>query len=867
MTLALIGCGMLATASANAASSWAASVELTRQRIGVSQRGVGPRTEAAHEAWQRLKTDFPVEWDWMLQDAGPDAWSWLLPGEQRHPDRPFIERIASELFEQGEIFVDQAKDLANARIPAGDRRWLELYARLCEQRRDLRLQTVRLRAPTVVFVKQRTVLPSFFAYTEGQSDAQNERHFHPGATLCRLDLRGSRGVVRPLLADPQGALRDPAVSWNGDRVLFAWKKGLDTDDYHLYELNPETEAVRQITHGLGFADYEPTWLPNDHILFSSTRCVQTVDCWWTEVSNLYTCDAEGRGLRRLGFDQVHAIFPQVLDDGRIIYTRWDYNDRGQIFPQPLFQMLPDGTGQTEFYGNNSWFPTTIAHARGIPGTQRVLAILCGHHSAQVGKLAVIDPALGRQENAGVQLVAPIRHTPAERIDSYGQEGPLWQYPYPLSERECLTAFAPLGWSQPNPRHGAPDFAVYWMDWDGRRELLAYDPDIPSTQPVPLMPRSRPAPIPSRVDYSLNHGTYYLQDIYAGDGLQGVPRGTIHKLRVVALDFRAAGVGNNGSSGPGGAALVSTPIAIGNGSWDVKRPLGEVTVHPDGSAFFQVPARTPVYFQALDGAGRAVQTMRSWSTLQPGEVSACVGCHEHKNTAPPVTGYETTLALAAGLEVLTTPNSPAAGFSFRREIQPILDRHCIGCHQDRAPILALARGGLTPLPPRASAKADSRDPSQKSAFSLLGTETVDPLAKRRWSDAYLVLTRATPDPAAHALGSWAGMPDSQIVNWISPQSVPTQLPPNSAGSVRSQLLSMLAQGHRGVSLSPDELRTMACWIDLLVPYCGDYEEANAWAPEELEAYRHFAAKRRRMEQIETENIRSLLQSASPTPSHP
>ena len=111
-----------------------------------------------------------------------------------------------------------------------------------------------------------------------------------------------------------------------------------------------------------------------------------------------------------------------MDDGRVIYTRWDYNDRGQIFVQPLFQMNPDGTGQTEFYGNNSWFPTTIAHARGIPGTQKVLAILCGHHTPQAGKLAVIDPARGRQENAGVQLVAPVRDTPAERTDAYGQAG-------------------------------------------------------------------------------------------------------------------------------------------------------------------------------------------------------------------------------------------------------------------------------------------------------------------------------------------------------------------------------------------------------------------------------------------------------------
>ncbi|MCZ7635858.1 MAG: hypothetical protein M5U12_07315 [Verrucomicrobia bacterium] len=139
--------------------------------------------------------------------------------------------------------------------------------------------------------------------------------------------------------------------------------------------------------------------------------------------------------------------------------------------------------------------------------------------------------------------------------------------------------------------------------------------------------------PSLVDYRQTTGTYYLQDIYAGTGLVGVPRGTVKRLRVVALEFRAAGIGNNGSSGPGGGALISTPVAVGNGTWDVKVVLGETPIQTDGSASFAVPARTPVYFQAIDANGHAVQTMRSWSTLQPGEVQSCVGCHEHKNSAP------------------------------------------------------------------------------------------------------------------------------------------------------------------------------------------------------------------------------------------
>ena len=274
----------------------------------------------------------------------------------------------------------------------------------------------------------------------------------------------------------------------------------------------------------------------------------------------------------------------------------------------------------------------------------------------------------RQENSGVQLAAPIRATPAERIDGYGQVGELWQYPYPLNEEECLVTYAPLGWDQPERRRGDAGFGIYWMDLQGHRELLVSDSTLPCCQPVPLAARPRPFTRSNRVVYSQENGTFFLQDIYAGRGLAGIARGTVKKLRLVALDYRAAGIGNNGNAGPGGGALVSTPISIGNGAWDVKTVLGEVKVHEDGSALFIVPARTPVYFQAVDARGCVVQTMRSWSTLQPGEYFGCVGCHEHKNNAPPTASYGFSLAMKAGLQAPEPFYGVPRGFSFPKEIR-------------------------------------------------------------------------------------------------------------------------------------------------------------------------------------------------------
>jgi hypothetical protein len=851
-------------------------------RAAVKSAGLAPdqRSAALSRLCDRVKDDFPAPWDWALQDGGLDFQKWFGPDTGTNLEREMVERVLDELGGRGQTLRREFDVLRQSAALTDDARWLELYVRACEQRRALRLTTVVAAVPRIVFTRHPTIRPSFFAYTEGQSDAQNERHFIAGAELCLLEMDGAHGKVRTLLADAKGAIRDPAVSWDGQRVLFGWKKSLDGDDYHLYEMEVASGRIRQITRGLGFADYEPAYLPNGDIVFASTRCVQTVDCWWTEVSNLYTCGPDGRYLRRLGFDQVHTVFPSVLEDGRVTYTRWDYNDRGQIFPQALFVMNADGTGQTEFYGNNSWFPTTIAHARGIPGTQKVLAILCGHHSTQAGKLAVLDPALGRQENAGVQLVAPVRETKADRIDSYGQEGALWQYPYPLNDREFLVTYAPRGWDEEgrrNRRRGDADFAIYWMDVEGRRELLVADPRMPCQQPVPLVARRAPLPRPSPVDYRKTSGTSYVQDVYAGPALAGVPRGTIKKLRVVALDFRPAGVGNNGSSGPGGGALISTPIAIGNGAWDVKTVLGHAKVHEDGSAYFTVPARTPVYFQALDGKGHAVQTMRSWTTLQPGENQSCVGCHEHKNSAPQAAGYGITLALKAGAQQLEPFYGPPRGFSFPNEIQPLLDRHCIRCHSDRNQKMKPERiRGLPTLDrdpdwraarTRRGAASSNVRPTEPAttnapAFSLRADTTLDRLAKRRWSDAYLNLTLAHPANNDWDRGSFAGTIDGRIVNWIGSQSIPAPLPPYAAGACRSELFPLLESGHYGVKLARQELDRLACWIDLLVPYCGDYTEAKSWTEQEMATYQRYLDKRKRMEEIERQNLEEFVAGQIP-----
>jgi hypothetical protein len=824
-----------------AGSAWAGEL----QQAGESLKDLSDdeRSRTAIATWRELERKFPLASDWMLQDGFDEPLWKRSPAGGRHrwinqetligkdiagllqdrsPDRwiSMIGRVVAELNDKGQSF---ARELETLKSNKNSEQLAALYLRACESRRAQRLKPLlNENRDGIVFARHYNMGGSHYAYTEGLSDAQNERHFYPGSTLNILRMNGTRATVETLIDDPGGVIRDVDVSWDGSTILFSWKKSLNEDDYSLYTMNAATREIKVLNNDLGHADYEGAFLPNGDIIFNSTRCVQIVDCWWTEVSNLYTCDINGDYMRRLTFDQVHTNYPAVLDDGRVVYTRWDYNDRGQLYPQGLLQMNPDGTAQQEYYGSNSWFPTTIIHARGLPGSQRLLAILTGHHSLQAGKLGILDPSKGRQENEGAQLVAPFRDTPAEVIDGYGQEGELFMYPYPIDDQHFLVSFAPRGWESGNKRLETV-FGLYFMDMDGRRELLDRDDEkkISTGRMVPLADRQVPHVRPGRVDYTKDKGVYFVQDVYEGPGLEGVPRGTIRNLRVIALEFRVAGVGNNSNNGQAGNALVSTPISK-HGSWDIKKVLGNAKVHADGSAMFEVPARTPVYFQALDEKGHSVQSMRSWSMVQPGEIFSCVGCHsDNKHDAP--RPNQPSLAMLAGVQPLDQVYGEPAGFSFPEKVQPIFDRNCTACHD----------GTKEDIP-----------------YDLTNTLHRDTVAKRYWTSSYLSLTNSSD-------GRGQTAPYEGPVRWIHPQSVPKILPPYYTGAAKSPLIAMLEKGHHDVKLSRNEMQTIALWIDLAVPFAGDYTESNAWTEDEMAKYNHYMQKRLDQESVEKENIQAYI----------
>ena len=160
-------------------------------------------------------------------------------------------------------------------------------------------------------------------------------------------------------------------------------------------------------------NYDACYLPNGRILFCSTRCFQGVPCvgGGNTVANLFLMDADGGNTRQLCFDQDHNWCPTVLNNGRVLYSRWEYSDAPHYFTRLLFHMNPDGTGQMEYYASNSMWPNSMFYARPIPNhPTKIVAVISGHHGVpRMGELLMFDPARGRREATGV----------VQRIPGYG----------------------------------------------------------------------------------------------------------------------------------------------------------------------------------------------------------------------------------------------------------------------------------------------------------------------------------------------------------------------------------------------------------------------------------------------------------------
>jgi len=571
------------------------------------------------------------------------------------------------------------------------------------------------------------------------------------------------GTFEPMAASTT-FMGDLNLHFSADTLLYS-SISEDNKTWQIFELNLTNNTTRQVSIGNhnDIDNFDACYLPDGRVIYASTAGFQGVPCIGGkgDIANLHVMNRDGTGIRRLTFDQESNWSPYLMENGRIMYQRWEYTDLSHFWSRTLFSMNPDGTDQKAYYGSNSWWPNTLFYAKPVPGAPHTFtAIVSGHHGVQrAGQLVLFDAAKGRKDADGAVQALPGFGKPVEPIvidKYYTGQWPKVLHPQPLSETVHLAAVK---------LNARDKFGIYLIDVFDNLLPLKRSQSHHYLEPIALRKRKTPPVIPDRVDLSAKHAMAFISDIYTGPGLAGVPRGAVKKLRVFKYEFSPRGFGGHAQTG------------IQSG-WDLKVILGTVDVEEDGSAMFRIPSNTPISVQPLDAQGKALAIMRTWMTAMPGEVLSCIGCHESQNEAPPT---KTAMASSIPPQTIEPWYGGTRGFSFLREVQPVLDQYCVGCHDGSAkgrPNLADTKSG------QFGDHNFMQNKMPKSYFDL-----------------------------------------QQFVRRPGPEGNLHLLTPLNYHADTSELIQMLTKGHHNVKLDEEAWDRLITWIDLNAPAHGSFSEMS------------------------------------------
>lgn len=625
--------------------------------------------------------------------------------------------------------------------------------------------------------------------------------WRPGGAVATLEipfpdggrLEPENARVDELIPAGAGIIRNPSLSFDAATIFFAWRQN-QSDYFRVYEYDVATKTARRISPDGPFHDFWPTQLPDGGVAFVSTRCKKKFICWRPQAFVLHRMERDGSNLRELSNANLSEFAPSVKDDGRLLWTRSEYVDKGADYGHTLWTICADGTTPELVFGNTINLPQGYANGRDVPKTGDVCAIGISHFGDLNGPLMFLDLTNGPHDPARIRSLTPEVPWPGAWAATE-----TFREPVPISRDVVLVAWA-----------NRDRFALWLVDRFGNREFLFQDDNIDSICPQPF--RARPLP-PVRVgalDPGLAErgvGRFSVENVYAG--LEGyVEPGTAKYLRICQempawLDQNPDGTFRTDHEPFEEWYAAPTDRfqgAFGWPSYVAKGVVGTVPVESDGSAEFYAPANKVLFFQLLDENYNEIQRMRSVVQLQPGEQRACVGCHESRLLTPEGSITE------ASKKPTATPAAPPWGagpFHFERVVQPVLNRKCASCHSPSA--------------------ANSAQTSQTAVFSAASK---------------FDLTAATD--ANRIPASYKSLLASGAVHYFDylwGGGLTTKAAPYSFGVSKSSLFKILRdKNHRNVALTSEEEQAIKCWIDLNVPLWGDYrqrrtrpENANPTAP--------------------------------------
>ena len=718
-----------------------------------------------------------AEWQRQVEQVNLPALRRAIEDLTRHfPDTyaggpALLERL--EAFERG--FPDILKGLSEC-----DDNAMVIAEELLAFRRDALLANPLLDFDKLLLIRRSAKSPSLGLVQNWQSNCALPRAGFDDEIAVLSPVRADAGLTTLYKPELPLFVGDMDLHFDGDRMLFS---SIGTHRcWQIFEIGVDGTGLRQVTPGEDndVDNYDACYLPDDRIMFGSSAYFVAVPCvnGSSRTANLYRMDPDGTNIRQLCFDQEHNWCPTVLPSGRVLYLRWEYTDTPHTHDRVLFHMNPDGTGQMEFYGSNSYWPNSLFYARPVPEhPTRFAGIVSGHHGVpRMGELVLFDATLGRREAGGA----------IQRIPGYGKKvesetdpryastliadnlvdlsWPKFLHPYPLNEKYFLVSCQPTRQSL---------WGIYLVDVFDNMLLLKEEPGYVLFEPVPLRKTSRPPVVPDKIDPARKDATVYLTDVYLGGGLKGIPRGEVKALRLFTYHFLYPKMG-------GPQAVVGM-----EGPWDMRRTLGTVPVEKDGSAYFRVPANTPIAVQPLDSEGKALQLMRSWFTGMPGEVLSCVGCHESQNSTSPA---KPTLASRRAASEIEPWFGPSRGYNFEREVQPVLDKYCVACHD------GTTRDDGTAIPN---------------------------LKERAHITDYTSVFHSGADDAGHFSVSYTEL--HRFVRRPGLESDYHMLTPMEFHADSTQLIQLLEKGHHNVKLDGEAWDRLVTWVDFNAPFHGTWTE--------------------------------------------
>jgi len=794
-------------------------------------------------------TDFgkqQLEEDWLVQCDKKPTFARSL--DEIRWARDLAARIAN--LKNAPKFDEQLKKLTElekkATTKQGDEK--QLYFDVRNVKREIMFANPLITFDKVVLIDN--------PYPNGKKgDATNEwkheaRHRNgymgvPGGRLLVTGLNPG-GEVKDLFENFEqkgGSFWRPDVHFSGKKIVVSYEPPGEKS-FHLYEVDAEGKNVKQLTYG-DYSDLDPVYTPDDHITFCTERSHTYVRCMpMTHAYAVARCDAEGKNIYVVSRNGEAEYMPSVLNDGRVIYTRWEYNEKALWRIQSLWTMNPDGTNVQIFWGNQSVWPDVLTEARAIPNSRRVMFTGVGHHDWFAGCLGIIDPDKGFDYPKGLTKVTPQLPWPEvgdgdppcenetdkykEPAKKYHNNGGFRAYktPYPLSEEDFLCS----------ARHGHL-FNLYLMDVYGNRELI-YKGDHNAYYAMPLQPRQRPRMLPDRVKWpKIGTGEKPANGIlYSNDVFSNAPEILKKKgkyIRATVMDPKNYTTWHKVVQHDGPA--VSVFQADG-----VKRVLGEVPIEKDGSVCMELPPGVAISFQMLDENKQCIHIMRSFTGVMPGETRGCFGCHESKlktRGAAPMPGN--SIAMKKGP---VKPTEPPWGYetsvSYARFVQPVLDKHCGKCHQKEGhkayeKLNMVHRPSTHRWRQRVHSRPNDQSPFTEPYLTLVSGSCP-------WGGSYGKKEKEMNERGVPK--NLAGLYIVEGYNWKSVESHRT-LPPYSAFSPVSPLVQNACSGKHGegVKVTGEDLARLVAWVDLNGPYLGDEEirqmnDPYSWTVENIPAVR-------------------------------